>query len=160
MADLDKWKELAEKELRGKPLDGLNWLTPEGIAIKPLYTAEDLEKLDRDKPLAFKASVTKDDQFIKIATRKVMALEDAGKEKIKTRVREIAYDPITLEVAMQDDPEILQRLYDLIRQHSGNHKLYLVIKSKLQDVQIETGYSISKEAQNVLTAFPEVKLAG
>ncbi len=46
MADLDKWKELAEKELRGKPLESLDWLTPEGLTIKPLYTAEDLQNLD------------------------------------------------------------------------------------------------------------------
>ena len=41
-----KWSDLAEKELRGKPLDSLNWLTPEGIEVKPLYTAEDLEGFD------------------------------------------------------------------------------------------------------------------
>jgi methylmalonyl-CoA mutase len=41
--DLQKWKELAEKQLRGKPIEDLNWATPEGITVKPLYTAEDLE---------------------------------------------------------------------------------------------------------------------
>ncbi|MBW2569389.1 MAG: methylmalonyl-CoA mutase [Deltaproteobacteria bacterium] len=45
-SDKDKWVELAEKELRGKPLDSLNWMTPEGINVKPLYTAEDLEELE------------------------------------------------------------------------------------------------------------------
>jgi methylmalonyl-CoA mutase len=39
----DEWKKLAAKELRGKPLEELIWETPEGIAVKPLYTAEDLE---------------------------------------------------------------------------------------------------------------------
>ena len=41
--DLQKWKELATKQLRGKPLEALNWKAPEGIMVKPLYTAEDLE---------------------------------------------------------------------------------------------------------------------
>jgi methylmalonyl-CoA mutase len=41
--DLQKWKELAAKQLRGKPLEDLNWNTPEGIQVKPLYTAEDIE---------------------------------------------------------------------------------------------------------------------
>jgi len=41
----EDWAALAEKELRGKPLDGLTWRTPEGIDIKPLYTAADLEAL-------------------------------------------------------------------------------------------------------------------
>ena len=42
-ADRKKWEELATKELRGKSLEELNWMTPEGLAVKPLYTAEDLE---------------------------------------------------------------------------------------------------------------------
>ena len=40
-----EWEELATKELRGKPLEALNRMTPEGIPIQPLYTAEDLEKM-------------------------------------------------------------------------------------------------------------------
>ncbi len=44
--DIEKWKELATKQLRGKPLDSLNWETPEGIEVKALYTAEDLENMD------------------------------------------------------------------------------------------------------------------
>ena len=43
---IDQWKELAAQQLRGKPLDSLSWETPEGIEVKPLYTAEDLEKIE------------------------------------------------------------------------------------------------------------------
>ncbi|MEO1238821.1 MAG: methylmalonyl-CoA mutase [Pseudomonadota bacterium] len=39
------WKDLAEKELRGRAVDDLTWHTLEGIAVKPLYTAHDLENL-------------------------------------------------------------------------------------------------------------------
>ena len=46
MSDLDGWKELASKEIRGKSLDTLIRKTPEGIDIKPLYTAQDLEKVE------------------------------------------------------------------------------------------------------------------
>ena len=42
---LEEWRALAEKELRGKSLDELTWATPEGIAVKPLYTAADLAGL-------------------------------------------------------------------------------------------------------------------
>ncbi len=35
------WQQLVIKELRGKSLDDLTWKTPEGIDVKPLYTAED-----------------------------------------------------------------------------------------------------------------------
>ena len=43
MTDRKKWEALAEKELRGKPLDALNWETLEGINVKPLYAEDDLE---------------------------------------------------------------------------------------------------------------------
>ncbi len=43
---LDDWRERAEKECRGRPVDDLDWHSPEGITIKPLYTAEDLERLE------------------------------------------------------------------------------------------------------------------
>jgi methylmalonyl-CoA mutase len=41
----DQWRALAQKELRDKPLEALNRQTPEGITIKPLYTAADLEAI-------------------------------------------------------------------------------------------------------------------
>ncbi len=51
MADFPKktladWEKAAAKELRDKPLSDLTWMTPEGIAVKPLYTAADLENLE------------------------------------------------------------------------------------------------------------------
>ncbi|WP_421701175.1 methylmalonyl-CoA mutase [Aliiroseovarius sp.] len=46
MSDIKTWKELAEKELRGRPLEDLTWNTLEGIDVKPLYTAEDTAELD------------------------------------------------------------------------------------------------------------------
>jgi len=42
----DDWQSASEKELKGKSVDDLNWETPEGITVKPLYTAADLEGLE------------------------------------------------------------------------------------------------------------------
>jgi methylmalonyl-CoA mutase len=44
--DLAKWQALAEAELKSKPPASLDWDTPEGIAIKPLYTEADLEEIE------------------------------------------------------------------------------------------------------------------
>src|SRR5690606_24351155 len=41
---VQEWRELAEKELKRSP-DTIVWNTPEEIAIKPLYTAEDVQGL-------------------------------------------------------------------------------------------------------------------
>jgi methylmalonyl-CoA mutase len=43
---LDDWRALADKECKGKPVEDLIWETPEGIAVKPLYSAADLEGLN------------------------------------------------------------------------------------------------------------------
>ena len=46
MTTKDEWRKLAEKELRGRPLEDLTWKTLEGIEVQPVYTAEDVEGLD------------------------------------------------------------------------------------------------------------------
>ena len=39
------WEALAVKERKGRPVDDMVWQTPEGINVKPLYTAADIEGL-------------------------------------------------------------------------------------------------------------------
>jgi methylmalonyl-CoA mutase len=46
MADIERWRELAREDLRGGDPESLVWETPEGIPIKSLYTAQDLEDLE------------------------------------------------------------------------------------------------------------------
>ncbi|MBV1905963.1 MAG: methylmalonyl-CoA mutase [Pseudomonadales bacterium] len=43
---LQEWQDLIEQELRDKPLEELTRLSPEGISIKPLYTAEDIQGIE------------------------------------------------------------------------------------------------------------------
>ena len=47
MASTKDWEALASKEVKGKDL---TWHTPEGIAVKPLYTAEDVAGIDPGLP--------------------------------------------------------------------------------------------------------------
>jgi len=44
-AALEQWRKAAAKSAPGGDLDALTWHTPEGIAVRPLYTAADLEGL-------------------------------------------------------------------------------------------------------------------
>lgn len=44
---LDHWSAAAAKEVKGRDL---TWHTPEGIAVKPLYTAEDVADIDPGLP--------------------------------------------------------------------------------------------------------------
>ena len=47
----DAWREIAEKELRGRAVEDLTWNTLEGIKVKPIYTEEDLEGLGHRGPV-------------------------------------------------------------------------------------------------------------
>ena len=51
MSDFEKksradWEALVAKDTKGGTSDGLAWHTPEGIVVKPLYTAEDLAGME------------------------------------------------------------------------------------------------------------------
>ena len=45
-ASPEDWRAQAQRELEGRPLAELTWVTPEGIEVKPLYTAEDLAGIE------------------------------------------------------------------------------------------------------------------
>ena len=49
---IEKWREAAARELKGSSVESLNWKTPEGIVVKPIYTASDMEELDNVNTLA------------------------------------------------------------------------------------------------------------
>jgi methylmalonyl-CoA mutase len=51
-ANLNEWEKVAkDADLKGKDVSSLNWNSPEGIIIKPLYTYEDLENLGNTNTL-------------------------------------------------------------------------------------------------------------
>jgi methylmalonyl-CoA mutase len=42
---LDAWQKAAAKSAPGGKIEALNWITPEGLTVKPLYTKKDVEGL-------------------------------------------------------------------------------------------------------------------
>ncbi|MEY3665046.1 MAG: methylmalonyl-CoA mutase, partial [Pseudomonadota bacterium] len=44
-AQLEAWRRAAAKSAPGGNVDALNWITPDGIVVKPLYTAADTADL-------------------------------------------------------------------------------------------------------------------
>jgi methylmalonyl-CoA mutase len=44
-ASLETWAQAAAKSAPGGQLEALNWVTPDGITVKPLYTSADLQGL-------------------------------------------------------------------------------------------------------------------
>ncbi|HAL36684.1 MAG TPA: methylmalonyl-CoA mutase, partial [Polaromonas sp.] len=44
-SSLEAWAKSAAKSAPGGDVNVLNWQTPDGISVKPLYTAEDIQNL-------------------------------------------------------------------------------------------------------------------
>ena len=48
---MDHWLAAARKSAPGGNLEALNWNTPDGITVKPLYTAADIQDLPHTNSL-------------------------------------------------------------------------------------------------------------
>jgi len=59
MGKKSDWRDIAEKELRGRPVEDLTWKTIEGIDVQPLYTQEDIAGLDHLGSLPGQAPFTR-----------------------------------------------------------------------------------------------------
>ena len=49
----EEWAALAQKQLKGRDPQGLEWKTAEGITMKPVYTKADVEDLPDEIPGKF-----------------------------------------------------------------------------------------------------------
>ena len=50
--DLEAWKKAAAKAAPGGDVSALDWVTPEGLTVKPLYTAADTAALPHTDTLS------------------------------------------------------------------------------------------------------------
>ena len=119
---------------------------------------ETLSRLDIEKPLCFKVDVSNDGQNTKMRVMKIMELAEAKKEKIETKVIEVPQEPKVLLLDLCDDTSQLEFLYQIVRQSSGRRPLHLIITSKLQDVVIETGFSVDDSIDEKIAALEYVKV--
>ncbi len=106
---------------------------------------EQLKEMNTDEPIAFKAKITHTEMFTRIGVTKIMTLREAAKEtkKVKKEVREIPEEPLSLSIKLDENTQILEELYTIIRQHPGGRELKLVITSKLQNVVINSGIRVN-----------------
>ena len=68
-ADLGAWRAAASKQLDGAAADSLTWHTPDGIAVKALYTAADVAGLPHADTLPGFAPYVRGPQPTKYAQR-------------------------------------------------------------------------------------------
>jgi methylmalonyl-CoA mutase len=75
---LQDWERAAAKAAPGGQLDALTWLTPEGIAVKPLYTAQDIADLSHTNTLPGFAPYVRGPQATMYAVRPWTIRQYAG----------------------------------------------------------------------------------
>jgi len=111
---------------------------------------EELKDFDLDEPVAFKVRVTKDGDFTRMNILKIETLKDAKKEKIKTK--QIAKDepPLSIAVEFSNSDEIIYKLFDVVANNQGRRPLHLIIKSKLEDIIIETDFKVTNAVEELI----------
>ena len=77
-AALAAWAQAAAKSAPGGKLEALNWITPEGIRVKPLYTAADLQGLPHTDTLPGFAPFVRGPQATMYAVRPWTIRQYAG----------------------------------------------------------------------------------
>ncbi len=115
---------------------------------------EQLEAMDLEEPVAFKARITHTDFGPRLNVTKIMTLKDAKREtkKVKTEIQEAPPEPINLAVRLSNDFDVLEKLYSTIRQHPGNRPLKVTIISKLHNVIIDSAICVGSQ---LITALEE-----
>lgn len=124
-------------------------------------TLVEIAMMDQSRPICFKVAISKDDQFTRMKVLKVLALEDAKREKldVKKQMAPINRDPIYVKVSVGNDPDILHKLHQLVSEYPGSRPLKLILASKLQDVVIESKISVNEMILEKLETLEEIKVA-
>ncbi len=124
-------------------------------------TLVEIAMMDQSRPVCFKVAISKDDQFTRMKVLKVLTLEDAKKEKVevKKQIAPINKDPIFVKIEVDDNPDILHKLHQLVCEYPGARPLKLILSSKLQDVVIESKISVNEMIVEKLEAFTSLKVA-
>ena len=108
------------------------------------------ENFDLNEPIAFKVRISKNDQFTRMNVLKIETIFDAQKEKIKIKAKEIIEPPLTIALPFSEDENSIYSLFDLIINNQGKRELKIIIKSKLADLELESGIKVSNEVEKLI----------
>ena len=109
------------------------------------------DDFDLEVPIAFKVKITQDEQFgAKMSLRKIESLKDAKKEKLKVKKVQKVEPPLTIAADFVHNDKVMYELFDIIANNQGKRKFHLIVKSKLGDIHLETGFSVKNEVESLV----------
>lgn len=108
------------------------------------------EDYDLNEPIAFKVRISKDDNFTRMNILKIESIKEAKNEKIKTKQKEVVEPPLTIAIPFSNDENLMYKLFDIVANNQGKRELKLLIKSKLADLELETGFKVTSQVENLI----------
>lgn len=105
---------------------------------------------DLNEPIAFKVRISKDENFTRMNILKIESIKEAKNEKIKTKQKEVVEPPITIAIPFSNDENLMYKLFDIVANNQGKRELKLLIKSKLADLELETGFKVTSQVENLI----------
>ncbi len=108
------------------------------------------EDFDLTKPIAFKVRAKVNDFGVQLSLRKIETLKEAKKEKLKTKRVEKIEPTLSVAVDYSDDFNVLFKIHEIISKNQGKRPIMITIKSKLGDVEIDSGYYVNKGVESML----------
>ena len=108
------------------------------------------ESYNLDEPIAFKVRISKDDNFTRMNILKIETILDAQKEKVKTKQKEVQEPPLTIALPFTNDENTMYKLFDIVANNQGKRELKLLIKSKLADLELETGFKVTTQVETLI----------
>ncbi|HJE03535.1 DNA polymerase III subunit alpha [Aliarcobacter thereius] len=108
------------------------------------------ESFDLNEPIAFKVRISKNDQFTRMSVLKIETIYEAQKEKVKIKQKEAPLLPVCIALPLDNDRRIMQDLFELIVNNQGKRELRIIIKSKLADIELESGIKVNDNVEKLI----------
>jgi DNA polymerase-3 subunit alpha len=121
---------------------------------------EQLQAMNLEEPVAFKARITHTDFGARLNVTKIMKLKDAKKEtkKVKKEIQEAPPQPLQLSVLFNNESDVLERLHTIVRQNPGNRPLKITIIAKLHNVVIDSAIRVGSSIIEALEGDEEISI--
>ena len=108
------------------------------------------DDFDLDKPIAFKVRISKDENFTRMNIIKIEDLKAAKKEKIKTKQQLVIEPALTIAIPYENQDTNIFKLFEIVANNQGKRELKILIKSKLADIELESGFKVSSNIEKLI----------
>jgi len=108
------------------------------------------DNFNLEEPIAFKVRISKTEQFTRMNVLQIETILDAQKERVKIKQKKIVELPLVVAIPFSEDENLVHDLFDLIANNQGKRELKLLIKSKLADLELDSGFKVNSNIEKLI----------